>query len=386
MDFTLPPVYLLLQRTSREFVEAEIRPLAEQIDREDRIPSQLIDKIRKVGLFSLSFPEEYGGSGVGTLGYCLIGEELARVSPALGVVIGAHISIGSGPINNSGSEAQKRKYLPALARGEQLAAFCLTEPQAGSDAANLRTTATLDGDHWVINGTKLWASNGGRADIFIVFAVNDRYLGARGGISAFIVEKAFGGITVARLEEKMGIRGSDTALLVFDNCRVPKENVLGPVGAGFLVAMKTLDSGRLGLGGSAAGAAQAGLEMMIRWAQAAVENGQPLAHRQAIQWMIADTAMEIQALRDMVYKAAWLVENGKRMSRESAMIKAYGTEVNARMVDRLVQVHGKAGVRYGARVERAFRDERIFRIFEGTNEIQRIIVAEDLFRSMGYRM
>jgi acyl-CoA dehydrogenase len=302
------------------------------------------------------------------------------------VIIGAHIGIGGGAIYLDGSSEQKERYMPDLASGRKLAAFCLTEPQAGSDAANLRTSAVRDGDSWVLNGTKLWASNGARADILSVFASTDRHLGARGGITAFIVEKAFGGVTVARLEEKMGLHGSDTALLVFDNCRVPAENVIGKVGHGFATAMKTLDGGRLSLGAAALGAAQYGLEMMVRWSQARIQYGQPIANKQAIQWMIADTAMEVQALRHMVYQAAWLYDRGKKVSRESAMVKAYATEIGARVVDRAMQIHGAAGYRHGAAVERHFRDERIARVFEGTNEIQRLIIAQETFRQMGYRL
>lgn len=385
MDYTLPPEYRMLQRTIREFVDAEIAPIAAQIDREDCTPPSLVRKMAQAGMFGLPFSTKYGGSGAGELGYCIMMEEIARASSAVGVIVGAHIGIGGGAIYIDGSEEQKQRYMPALCRGEKLAAFCLTEPQAGSDAANLRTTATRDGDYWVLNGTKLWASNGNRADILSVFAANDRSMGARGGITAFIVEKEFGGVTVARLEEKMGLHGSDTALLIFENCRVPRENVIGMVGAGFLTAMKTLDGGRLSLGAAALGGAQYGLETMVRWAQAAVENGQPLANRQAIQWMIADTAMEVAALRHMVYSAAWLFDQGKKVSRESAMIKAYATEVGARTVDRAIQVHGRAGLRHGAPVERHFRDERIARIFEGTNEVQRMIIAQETYRQMGYR-
>jgi alkylation response protein AidB-like acyl-CoA dehydrogenase len=385
MDYTLPPEYRMLQRTIREFVDAEIAPIAAQIDREDCTPPSLVRKMAQAGMFGLPFSTKYGGGGAGELGYCIMMEEIARASSAVGVIVGAHIGIGGGAIYIDGSEEQKQRYMPALCRGEKLAAFCLTEPQAGSDAANLRTTATRDGDYWVLNGTKLWASNGNRADILSVFAANDRSMGARGGITAFIVEKEFGGVTVARLEEKMGLHGSDTALLIFENCRVPRENVIGMVGAGFLTAMKTLDGGRLSLGAAALGGAQYGLETMVRWAQAAVENGQPLANRQAIQWMIADTAMEVAALRHMVYSAAWLFDQGKKVSRESAMIKAYATEVGARTVDRAIQVHGKAGLRHGAPVERHFRDERIARIFEGTNEVQRMIIAQETYRQMGYR-
>ncbi|MGI8588082.1 MAG: acyl-CoA dehydrogenase family protein [Chloroflexia bacterium] len=385
MDYTLPAEYRLLQRTIREFVEAEIVPIAEQIDREDRTPQSLICKMAEAGMFGLPFSTKYGGGGAGELGYCVLMEEITRASSAVGVILGAHIGIGSGAIYIDGSEEQKQKYMPALCRGEKIAAFCLTEPQAGSDAANLRTTATRDGDSWVINGTKLWASNGSRADILSVFAANDRSMGARGGITAFIVEKAFGGITVARLEEKMGLHGSDTALLVFENCRVPSENVIGPVGAGFLTAMKTLDGGRLSLGAAAIGGAHASLEAMVRWSQAALENGRPIAEQQSIQWMIADTAMEIAALRHMVYSAAWMFDQGKKVSREAAMIKAHATDIGGRVVDRAIQVQGRAGLRHGAAVERAFRDERIARIFEGTNEVQRMIVAQETFRQMGYR-
>ena len=385
MDFTLPPEYRLLQRSLREFVDAEIAPGAAQLDVEDRTPDALIRKLAAAGLFGLPFPTKYGGGGAGELGYCILMEEIARHSSAVGVIIGAHIGIGAGAFYLDGTEAQREKYMPPVCRGEMLACFCLTEPQAGSDAANIRTTAVRDGDHWVLNGTKLWASNGSRADVLSVFASTERHLGARGGITAFIVEKAFGGITVARLEEKLGLHGSDTALLQFDNVRVPHANVIGPVGAGFLTAMKTLDGGRLSLGAASLGGAQMALETMVKWAYARAQGGAPIATRQAIQWMIADTAMEVHALRQIVYQGAWLYDQGKKVSRESAMVKAFGTEVCARAVDRMVQVHGAWGLVRGVPVERAWRDERIARVFEGTNEIQRMIIAQETYRSMGFR-
>ena len=385
MDFTLPPEYRLLQRNIREFVEAEIAPVAAQIDREDQTPPELIEKMAAAGLFGLPFATRYGGGGAGELGYCILMEEIARHSSAVGVIIGAHIGIGAGAFYLDGTEAQREQYMPPVCRGETLACFCLTEPQAGSDAANIRTTATRDGDHWLINGTKLWASNGNRADVMSVFASTDRHMGARGGITAFIVEKAFGGVTVARLEEKLGLHGSDTALLQFDSVRVPHANVIGPVGAGFATAMKTLDGGRLSLGAASLGGAQAALEAMTQWAQARIQGGAPIATRQAIQWMIADTAMEVHALRQMVYQGAWLYDSGKKVSRESAMLKAFGTEVTARAVDRALQVYGGFGMIRGVPIERHWRDERIARVFEGTNEIQRLIIAQDTFRSLGLR-
>jgi alkylation response protein AidB-like acyl-CoA dehydrogenase len=300
--------------------------------------------------------------------------------------IGAHIGIGAMSIYLDGTTQQKATYLPPLCRGEKMAGFALTEPQAGSDAARIRTRAVRDGSHFVLNGSKIWITNGAIADIFTVFAVTDPALGARGGVSAFIVEKSYPGFKVGSLDEKMGIRGSSTAELVFEDCRVPAQNVLGTFGAGFATAMKTLDLGRVTIGAAALGGAQAAFDASIAYACEREQGGAPLAQQQAIQFILADMAAEIEALRSFVYRAAWMVDTHQPFTREAAMIKYYGSEVCSRCIERAVQIHGATGLLRGVGVERGYRDARISEIFEGTNEICRIVVATDILRKAGVRI
>jgi alkylation response protein AidB-like acyl-CoA dehydrogenase len=285
-----------------------------------------------------------------------------------------------------GTEEQKQKYLVPLAKGEKIAAFALTEPNAGSDAAAIQTRAVRDGDYFVLNGSKLWITNGDIADVITVFAVTDPALGARGGVTAFIVEKDYPGFKVGTKEEKLGIRGSSTCELFFDDCRVPKENVLGQFGAGFITALKTLDIGRAGLGAGCLGGSQAALEMSVDFAKSRRQFGAPIAQKQAIQWMIADMATEIEALRSLVYRTAWLIDSGQRHSREAAMCKLFGSEVLHRCVNKCLQIHGGMGYMKKYPVERMYRDARITEIFEGTNEVQRLVIATDIFRQAGLRI
>jgi len=300
--------------------------------------------------------------------------------------VGAHIGIGAMVIHLDGTDEQKRKYLTPLARGEKYGAFLLTESDAGSDAAAIRTRAERDGDHWVINGTKTFNTNGSFAGIVTVLAVTDPTLGARGGITAFIVEAGTPGFEVGRHEDKMGIRGSSTAELIFDNVRVPHENVLGKVGEGFIPFMKSLDMGRLTLGAGCLGGAQASLEECVRWAKTRKQFGRELAHKQSVQWMIANMATEVEALRSLVYRVAWLVDTGQPFGQLAAMCKLYGSEVASRAIDMTVQIHGGLGLTRDYPVERAFRDSRINEIFEGTSEVQRIVIASNLFREHGVRI
>ena len=386
MDFSFPKEYQLFRRMVHEFAENEVRPLAEIIDREDRVPFETIEKAAKLGLLGVPFPQKYGGCGAGEIGYCILMEELNRVCPSTATVIGAHTGIGAMAIYLDGTEEQKQKYLAPLARGEKIAAFALTEPQAGSDAAAIKTRAVRDGDYYILNGSKCFITNGSHADIITVMAVTDPTLGARGGVTAFIVQKDFPGFRVGRLEDKMGIRGTETAELFFDDCRVPKENVLGQFGAGFITFMKTLDVGRLSLGAGCLGGAEAALEASIQWAKARQQFGMPIAHKQSVHFMIADMATEIEALRSLVYRTAWLVDTGQAFTKEAAMCKVYGSEVIHRCIDSTVQIHGALGYSRDFWVERAFRDQRITEIFEGTSEIQRIVIATHLFRPEGLRI
>jgi alkylation response protein AidB-like acyl-CoA dehydrogenase len=386
MDFSFPKEYYLFRRMVREFVENEVRPLARVIDIEDRVPFETIEKAAKLGLMGVPFPQKYGGIGAGEIGYCILMEELNRACPSTAAIIGAHTGIGAMAIYLDGTEEQKQKYLVPLARGEKVAAFALTEPEAGSDAAAIKTRAVRDGDYYVLSGTKTFITNGSHADIISVMAVTDPTLGARGGVTAFIVEKEFPGFKVGTLEDKMGIRGSSTAELVFEDCRVPKENVLGQFGAGFITFMKTLDAGRLSIGAAALGGAQACLEVSIQWAKTRQQFGVPIAHKQSVHFMIADMATEIEALRSLVYRTAWMVDTGQLFSKEAAMCKVYGSEVIHRCIDSTVQIHGALGYSRDFWVERAFRDQRITEIFEGTSEIQRIVIATHLFRPEGLRI
>jgi len=386
MDFTFSPEHVALRRMVREFAENEVAPLAMEIDREGRVPFETLRKLAKIGLLGVCFPQEYGGMGAGETGYCILMEELGRVCTSTATNVGAHIGIGAMAIYLDGTEEQKRKYLTPLARGEKLAAFVLTEADAGSDAAAIRTRAVREGDSWILDGTKTFNTNGSFADIVTVLAVTDPALGARGGITAFIVESDTPGFKVGTHENKMGIRGSSTAELIFEEVRVPHENVLGKVGEGFVSFMKTLDMGRLTLGAACLGGAQAALEAAIHWAKTRKQFGVELAHKQSVQWMIANMATEIEALRSLVYRVAWLVDTGQPFTRLAAMCKLYGSEVASRAIDMALQIHGGLGFTRDYPIERAFRDARIAEIFEGTNEIQRIVIASNIFREHGVRI
>jgi alkylation response protein AidB-like acyl-CoA dehydrogenase len=386
MDFSFSPEHVALRRMIRDFATKEVAPIAAEIDREHRVPIDVLRKLGEVGLLGVCFPQEYGGMGAGEAGYCILMEELGRVCTSTATNVGAHIGIGAMAIHLDGTEEQKRNYLVPLARGEKLAAFGLTESNAGSDAANINTRAVRDGEEWVINGGKIYITNGGYADIITIMAVTDPTLGARGGITAFIIETHWPGFEVAREEDKMGIRGTSTAELVFDDLRVPHENVLGKVGEGFVTFMKTLDMGRLTLGAACLGGAQAALDWSIDWAKKREQFGSPLAQKQSVQWMIADMATEIEALRSLVYRVAWMVDTGQSFAKLAAMCKLYGSEIASRAIDMALQIHGGLGYSRDYPIERAFRDARIAEIFEGTNEIQRIVIASRLFREHGVRI
>ncbi|MBI2922824.1 MAG: acyl-CoA dehydrogenase family protein [Planctomycetes bacterium] len=384
MDFTFSEEHLMIRDMVREFVDKEVRPLAAKMDQEKWFPAPLVKRAAELGLMGLQFPEEYGGAGAGETGYCLMLEEICRASASLGVVMGAHQSIGCGPIYLDGTKAQKDKYLVPLAKGEKLAAFALTEPGAGSDAANIATTAVKKGDRWVVNGSKLWVSNGSEADVVIVFAVTDKALRAHGGTTAFIVEKTFPGFKVGKVDDKMGIRGSHSCELFFEDMEVPHENVLGEVGKGFVTAMKTLDRGRLSLGAGAVGAAKECLDLALRHASQRVQFGEPINTKQAVQFMLADMAAEIYQMESIVYRTAWMCDSGQKFSRESALVKLVCSESSSRVVDTALQVHGGMGYMTECAIERMYRDARINRIFEGTNEIQRLVVAADLVKKGRY--
>lgn len=386
MDFTLHKEYQLFRRMVREFAQREVRPLAAVIDREHRLPLETISKAAKLGLMGVPFPQKYGGMGGGELGYCILMEEINRVCTSTATIIGAHTGIGAMSIYLDGTEAQKQTYLRPLAQGDKIGAFALTEPGAGSDAAAIKTTAVRQGNHYILNGTKIFITNGNIADIITVMAVTDPALGAHGGVTAFIVEKGMPGFRVGTLENKMGIRGSTTAELIFDDCPVPVENVLGQFGAGFITFMKTLDIGRASLGAACLGGAQAVLDAAIQWAKVREQFGKPIAQRQSIHFMVADMATEIEALRSLIYRTAWLIDTEQSHTKEAAMCKLYGSEVASRCTTQALQIMGSLGYSRDYWLERAFRDARIAEIYEGTSEIQRIVIASNLFRPEGLRI
>ena len=384
MDFTFSEEHEMLRDMTRKFVVNEIKPLARRIDEEEQIPQALMDQMREQGFFGIPFSEEYGGVGAGEIGYCVVLEEMGRGSASVAVVLAAHTSIGSMGIYLDGTEEQKKKYLPALCSGEKIAAFALTEPGAGSDAAAIATSAVPDGDDYILNGSKLYITNGDIADVVTVFAVTDKSLGVRGGITAFILESDMPGFSRGPKERKMGIRGSGTCELFFKDMRVPKANVIGKIGMGFVTAMRTLDVGRLSLGGACVGACKELIDLSIQHASQRVQFGEPIIRKQAIQWMLAEMAADTMAVESMVYRGAWMYDQGMKVSRESAIVKMFSSEALDRVVDKAVQIHGGMGYMQDYPIEMFYRDARINRIFEGTNEVQRMVVAGDLTRKGRY--
>jgi acyl-CoA dehydrogenase len=386
MDFTFEKKHELLRHAVREFAQQEIAPRTPEIEETHTIPSDLLGQMADLGFFGVPFPTKYGGAGAGETGYCILMEELIQGNPSVATLVGAHTSIGTTAIHLDGSESLKQKYLPPLCRGEQIAAFALTEPNAGSDAASIGLSAVREGDSYILDGSKIWITNGADAEIFSVFAVTDKTMGYRGGHTAFVVEKGFPGLSLGTIDEKMGIVGSSTAELVFEGCRVPAENVIGQVGMGFLTAMRTLDHGRHGLGAGCLGAAQGALKACVEYAKYREQFGVPIAQKQAIQFMIADIIAEIEALRSLVYRVAWLADSGRPYRQLGGICKLFGSEVLARAVDRAVQIHGAMGYMRDYPVEQMYRDARITEIFEGTSEIQRVIIAMEAFRNVGVRI
>jgi acyl-CoA dehydrogenase len=380
LNFELPEDLKLLKRSLREFVEKELWPVTDQVEDSDEIPTSTITKMKDMGLFGLPFAEEYGGAGVGELGYCVALEELGRASAALSNLLGAHCSIGAMAMHLDGSKELKERYMPALCAGEKLACFALSEPGAGSDAANISTSARREGDAYLLNGVKHFITSGDVADFASVFAVTDPALGARGGITAFWVDLNGSGVKRGPKDRKMGLFGSHTCELIFQDAKVPADQVIGTVGKGFLTAMKTLDMGRLSLGAGCVGSASYMLEKSIAYAKERVQFGKPIAKQQAVQFMLADMATEIYAGRNMVYHGAWKADRGERFSIEAAMVKRYCSDLCIHVVDRALQIHGGSGFMKETGIERVYRDSRILAIYEGTNEIQRMIIAEELLK------
>lgn len=374
MDFSLSPKHEMLRNMFREFSEKEVTPIAAEIDESGEFPLDSVKKMKELGILGLPFPKEYGGAGADTLAYILAVEEISRACAAHGVILSAHVSLACHPIYQFGSEEQKQKYLVPMAKGLLLGAFGLTEPNAGTDASNQQTIAVLEGDEYVINGTKIFITNGGVADVYIIMAMTDQSKGLK-GISAFIVEKGLPGFTFGKKEHKMGIRASSTTELIFQDCRVPKENLIGREGDGFKIAMQTLDGGRIGIAAQALGIAQAALDESSKYAKERQQFNKQISTFQAIQWMIADMAVEIDAARLLVYKAAWLKDNKKPFSKEAAMAKLFASETAMRQATKAVQIHGGYGYMKEYKVERLMRDAKITELYEGTSEVQRMVIA-----------
>ncbi len=367
----------LLRDSVRAFTDSEIKPLAKQIDENEDIPSELINKIAELGLLGTPFPEKYGGGGFGKIGYCLAQEEVTKGCGSTATFIGAHVSIGTNAIYLGGSEELKQKYLPDLTAGRKIAAFALTEAGAGSDSFNLKTSAVYENGKWILNGEKLWITNGAIADIFSVFART------KNGITGFVIEKGFDGVSVGPNEKKLGIRGSVTNRIVFDNVEIPEENIIGQDGRGFLIAMKTLDAGRLTIGACSVGAAKELLQQSVEYANQRKQFNQEISKFQAIQFLLAEMATKIYSMESMLYRTAEKYENGEDITQEAAMLKLYCSEAVSEVADKAIQIHGGMGFSRELPVERFYRDARILRIFEGTSEIQKIIIARKTIKNKG---
>ncbi len=380
MDFKLSDEHVWIKQTVRKFAEKEIAPRAEEIDETDRFPADLFKRMAELGILGLPFPEEYGGSGGDYIALLLAMEEVARASGSLAIILDAHTSLCCEPIALFGTEAQKKKYLVPLARGEKVGAFGLTESGAGSDAGATRTTAVRDGKDWVLNGEKIFITNGSVADVVVVTARTDPEKGTH-GISSFIVEKGTPGFRPGRDEKKMGLRGSNTSQLFFDHCRVPEENLLGKENEGFKQFMTTLDAGRLAIAAMALGLAQGAFDKASAYARERIQFGKPIAEFEAVQWMIADMATEIDAARLMVQRAAWLKSQGQPFSKEASMAKLFATETSERVCYQAIQIHGGNGYIRDYAVERMYRDQRLCAIGEGTSEIQRLVIAKRVLGS-----
>ncbi|MGE5558786.1 MAG: acyl-CoA dehydrogenase family protein [Bacillota bacterium] len=381
MDYFLTEIQQEIKNLAHRIAEEKVRPAAAELDETGEFPWEILKVLASSDLFGVYIPEEYGGLGGGVFEQVLVVEELSRACSGVAVSYAAS-GLGSFPIMLFGTDEQKKKYMPDIAAGKKLAAFGLTEANAGSDAGGVETTAVLDGGHYVLNGTKQWITNGGEAEVYTIIAMTDRNKGSRGA-SAFIVEKGTPGFTFGKKENKMGIRASATRELVFSDCRIPKENLLGREGMGFIVAMKTLDKTRPGIGGQAVGIAQGAFEEALKYSRQRVQFGQSISSFQAIQHMLADMATQIEAARALVYAAARMIDSGaKDFSRESAMSKLFASDMAMRVTTDAVQILGGYGYMKEYPVEKMMRDAKITQIYEGTNQIQRNIIALELIKSL----
>ena len=374
MEFKWNDEQQLMQTMFREFVEKELRPIAAELDEEERFPAELIPKLGEIGLLGIPIAEEFGGVGMGNLEYVMAVEEISRVCASTGVTVSAHTSLCCWPIEHFGTREQKEKYLPDLASGEKLGAFGLTEPNAGTDAAMQRTTAEDKGDHWLLNGSKIFITNGEVADTYVVFAMTDKDAGSK-GISAFILEKGWEGFSFGSHEKKMGIRGSSTCELVFENVKVPRENLLGELNKGFKIAMMTLDGGRIGIAAQALGIAQGAIDETVKYVKDRVQFGKPISKFQNTQFMLAEMQTRVDAARLLVYRAAAAKDAGDPYSSDAAMAKLFASETAREVTGRAVQLFGGYGYTRDYPVERMMRDAKITEIYEGTSEVQKMVIA-----------
>jgi butyryl-CoA dehydrogenase len=379
MDFELTDEQQLIRDAVREFAEAEVTPIAAELDRDHRFPHELLPKLAEMSLMGMPYPEKAGGAGADYVSYVIAVEELSRACASTGVIVSAHTSLATWPVFKFGTEAQHDRYLHDMASGRRLGAFALTEPAAGTDAGAGTATAMQHADGYALNGSKMFITNAPFADVYIVFAKTDPERGTR-GMSAFIVEKDTPGFSVGEAEHKLGIRGSSTPPIYFSDCRVPREALLGGEGDGFKIAMATLDGGRIGVSAQALGIAQAALDASVAYAKERVQFGKPIATLQAIQWMIADMATEIDAARLLVYRAASCVDNGQPYSTEGAMAKLFASETATRVAGKAIQIHGGYGYTESYPVERNYRDAKITELYEGTSEVQRMVIARSALR------
>ncbi|PYP82824.1 MAG: acyl-CoA dehydrogenase [Blastocatellia bacterium AA13] len=380
MDFELNEDQQQIKRSIREFAEAEIKPHVLDWDESQRFPIELLPQLAKLGLTGVLFPEEYGGAGMGYVEYATIIEELARVDPSVALSVAAHNSLAGGHIYIGASEAQKKQYLTPLARGEYLGAWGLTEPSSGSDASSMRTTAVKKNGEWVLNGSKNFITNASLAKTTVALAISDRAAGTH-GISAFIVDANTKGYSIAKKENKLGMRASDTASIAFDDCRVPNENLIGEAGQGFIQAMRVLDGGRISIAALAVGTAQGAFEAALRYAKERYQFGKPISEFQAIQFKLSDMATQIDAARLLTYRAAAMKDAGKLTTRESSMAKLYASEVSVRASEEAIQIHGGYGFIKDYPVEKYWRDSKLLTIGEGTSEVQRVVIARQILKS-----
>ncbi len=379
MDFSFAKEYEVCRSMFRDFALNEVKPIAQEVDEEERFPVETVKKMAECGMMGIPIPKEYGGQGCDTLTYVMAVEELSKVCGTTGVVLSAHTSLCAVPILEYGTDQQKQKYLVPLAKGEKVGAFALTEPNAGTDAASQQTIAEDCGDYYLINGSKIFITNAGYADIFIVMAMTDKKAGTR-GITAFIMEKGMPGFTIGKHEKKMGIRGSSTSELIFENVKVPKENLLGKVGRGFGLAMKTLDGGRIGIAAQALGLSQGALDETISYTKERKQFGRAISKFQNTQFQLADMHCKTDAARNLVYKAAWKKDQKMPYSVDAAMAKLFAAEVAMEVTTKAVQLHGGYGYTREYNVERMMRDAKITEIYEGTSEVQKMVIAGSILR------